>query len=116
MNDLIKKIIDEREITALLVEYCRALDYMDLNAIADLFSEDCVVKFGPDDQLNSCGPKAVAKSLERMWRWERTSHHLSNVSIHFSGSNQASSVSYVLHGMKGLIRHQQLFMDSIMMN
>ncbi|SVA86578.1 uncharacterized protein METZ01_LOCUS139432, partial [marine metagenome] len=69
MNDLIKKILDERDITALLVEYCRALDNMDLNAIAELFSEDCVVKFGPDDQLNSCGPKAVAKSLERMWRW-----------------------------------------------
>ena len=96
MNDLIKKILDEREITALLVEYCRALDYMDLNAIAELFSEDCVVEFGPDDQLNSSGPKAVAKSLERMWRWERTSHHLSNVSIHFNGSYKASSISYVL--------------------
>ena len=96
MNDLIKKIIDEREITALLIEYCRALDYMDLNAISKLFSEDCVVKFGPDDQLNSYGSKAVAKSLERMWRWERTSHHLSNVSIQFSGSYKASSVSYVL--------------------
>jgi ketosteroid isomerase-like protein len=68
---------------------------MDLNAIAELFSEDCVVEFGPDDQLNSCGPKAVAKSLERMWRWERTSHHLSNVSIHFNGSYNASSISYV---------------------
>ena len=44
MNDLIKKILDEREITALLVEYCRALDKMDLNAIAELFSEDCVVE------------------------------------------------------------------------
>ena len=96
MNELIKKILDEREITALLVEYCRALDKMDLNAIAELFSEDCVVEFGPDDQLNSCGPKAVAKSLERMWRWERTSHHLSNVSIHLNGSHKASSLSYVL--------------------
>ena len=95
MNDLIKKIIDEREITALLVEYCRALDYMDLNAIARLFSEDCVVIFGPDDQLNSCGTKAVAKSLERMWRWERTSHHLSNISINFAGLFKASSISYV---------------------
>ena len=96
MEDIIKKILDEREINALLVEYCRALDCMDLDAIANLFSDDCVVKFGTDEQLNSRGSKALAKSLERMWRWKRTSHHLSNVSIHFSGSNQASSVSYVL--------------------
>ena len=95
MEDIIKKILDEREINALLVEYCRALDCMDLDAIANLFSDDCVVKFGTDEQLNSRGSKALAKSLERMWRWKRTSHHLSNVIVHFTGSEKAFSKSYV---------------------
>ena len=85
----------EREINALLVEYCRALDCMDLDSITKLFSDECVVEFGTDEQLNSQGSKALAKSLERMWRWKRTSHHLSNVIIHFKDSDKAFSKSYV---------------------
>ena len=96
MNDLVTKLIDERAITNLLIEYCRALDAMDLKAIEKLFSEDCVVEFGPDERLNSQGSKEVAKSLERMWRWVRTSHHLSNVQISFYDKDRASSISYVL--------------------
>ena len=96
MEDIIKKILDEREINALLVEYCRALDCMDLDAIANLFSDDCVVEFGTDEQLNSRGSKALAKSLERMWRWKRTSHHLSNVIINFKSHDIAFSNSEII--------------------
>lgn len=96
MKDSVTTLLDEREITSLLIEYCRALDCMDLEAISKVFSDDCVVQFGPDERLNSHGPQGVAKSLERMWRWARTSHHLSNVSIRFYGEDRASSISYVL--------------------
>ena len=93
---LLKKIDDERAIRILLTDYCLALDIMDLTAVANIFTEDCVVKFGPDERLNSQGRKQVAKSLERMWRWSRTSHHLSNVKIKFEGEDCAFSTSYVL--------------------
>ena len=96
MKDPVTTLLDEREITDLLTEYCRALDSMDLEAISKVFSDDCVVEFGPDQRLNSHGPQGVAKSLERMWRWVRTSHHLSNISIRFDGEDRASSISYVL--------------------
>ena len=92
----INTIEDERAITHLLTEYCLALDSMDLESIAGVFTEDCVVEFGPDERLNSRGRKQVAKSLERMWRWARTSHHLSNVKIRFEGADRAFSTSYVL--------------------
>ena len=95
MKDLLNKYLHEREIYLLLVEYCCALDSMDLDAIAKLFSEDCIVDFGTDKQLNSIGSKELAKSLERMWRWKRTSHHLSNVKINLIGDNKAFSKSYV---------------------
>ncbi len=82
----------------LLVEYCRALDLMDLPAIARVFTEDCEVE--DTAPKNACAAVAltfgVAKSLERMWRWARTSHHLSNVQIAFDGPDLARSVSYVL--------------------
>lgn len=87
---------DRQEIADALIGYCVALDRMDLDALAALFTEDCVVEFGPDERLNSRGRAALAKSLERMWRWTRTSHHLSNVIIEFTGSDEATSRAYVL--------------------
>jgi len=87
---------DRQEISDLLIEYCRALDLMDLPAIARVFTEDCEVEYGPEDRLRSRGAAGVAKSLERMWRWARTSHHLSNIQIAFEGSDRARAVSYVL--------------------
>ena len=93
---ILERLSDERKISGLLVEYCRALDCMDLQAISDIFSDDCIVEFGPDDRLNSRGRYEVAKSLERMWRWARTSHHLSNIQIQFEGADRAFSTCYVL--------------------
>jgi len=89
MKDLVTTLLDEREITGLLTEYCRALDCMDLEAISKVFTNDCVVKFSPDKRLNGHGSQAVAKSLERMWRWASTSDHLSNVQIYFDGEDRA---------------------------
>lgn len=96
VDDDSKHAADRQAITDVLVGYCGALDRMDLDALAALFTADCVVEFGPDERLNSRGREALAKSLERMWRWTRTSHHLSNVLIKFSGSDEAKSTAYVL--------------------
>src|SRR5690349_18294394 len=72
-----------------LHKYCRALDLMDLEAIAVLFTEDCVVEYGPEERLRSKGAAGVAASLQRLWRWRRTSHHLSNIQIRFEGADRA---------------------------
>ena len=96
IQDPIRQLMDEREITDRLNDYCRALDLMDLAILDGVFTTDCVVEFGPDKRLNSEGADAVRRSLERLWRWQRTSHHLSNVQISFGGADTASSTSYVL--------------------
>lgn len=90
------RLADRQEIADLLVEYCRTLDLMDLAALARVFTGDCEVEYGPEDRLRSHGAAGVAASLERMWRWSRTSHHLSNIQIAFDGPDRATSVSYVL--------------------
>lgn len=87
---------DRQAIADVLVDYCIYLDGMELEALAGLFTAGCVVEFGPDERLNSRGRGALAKSLERMWRWQRTSHHLSNVRIEFTGPDEARTTSYVL--------------------
>ena len=87
---------DRQEIADLLVDYCLHLDTMDLDALAALFTDDCDVVYGSGPALASRGRAALARSLERMWRWARTSHHLSNLRIDFDGPETANAVSYVL--------------------
>jgi ketosteroid isomerase-like protein len=95
-SSLLQQLADRDEITFLLNEYCRALDAMDLDAIAEIFTEDCVVEYGPEDRLKSYGKAAIHKGLERLWRWRRTSHHLSNIQIKFQGADKASANSYII--------------------
>src|ERR1700722_11247240 len=90
------QVSDPQEDAFVLNEYCRALDAMDLDTVAALFSEDCVVEYGPEDRLKSHGRAALRKALERLWRWKRTSHHLSNVQISFRGAEEAQANSYVM--------------------
>lgn len=89
------RVADRQAITDVLVDYCLALDRMDLKSLASLFMLDCQVEYGPEGRLRSTGRLALAKSLERMWRWSRTSHHLSNVRISFTAADRAESISYV---------------------
>ena len=59
----IERILDRQAIGDLLTEYCRALDLMDLDAIAKVFTADCRVEYGPEERLTSHGAAGVAKSL-----------------------------------------------------
>ena len=43
----IERILDRQAIADLLTEYCRALDLMDLETIAKIFTADCRVEYGP---------------------------------------------------------------------
>lgn len=91
----VEHILDHLRIEQALIAYCVHLDRMELTSVADLFSEDCIVDFGNNPHLKSNGRKHLAKSLERMWRWTRTSHHLSNVLIEFADRDTARCTSYV---------------------
>ena len=90
-----QQLRDRQAITDVLIEYCRTLDQMDLPALASLFTRDCVVQYGNDERLNSRGSEMLERSLQRMWRWTRTSHHLSNVQIAFDDHASARANSYV---------------------
>jgi ketosteroid isomerase-like protein len=92
----LQRLCDREEIAFVLHEYCRALDAMDLDAVAALFCEDCVVEYGPEERLQSHGRAAIRKALERLWRWKRTSHHLSNIQISFCDGEEADARSYVI--------------------
>jgi 3-hydroxyacyl-CoA dehydrogenase len=87
---------DRIAITRLLHRYCSMLDTMELELVHELFTDDCLVVYGPDERMQSRGAAELARSLRRLWRFERTSHHLSNVEIDFDGPDAAHGRSYVL--------------------
>jgi ketosteroid isomerase-like protein len=86
---------DRLAISDVLTDYCRMLDRMDLVALAALFTEDCEVVFGPDPRLRAQGRDALRASMARMWRWQRTAHHLANLRVWFDGDRNARAESYV---------------------
>ncbi|MEO1201166.1 MAG: nuclear transport factor 2 family protein [Pseudomonadota bacterium] len=89
-------LIDRQAIVDVLIAYCDALDRMDLDRLSTLFTDDCRVAYGPNEKLVSHGSAALRASLARMWRWARTSHHLSNIVVEFDDADHASASSYVL--------------------
>ncbi|MBM3677222.1 MAG: nuclear transport factor 2 family protein [Actinobacteria bacterium] len=89
MTDALQQLLDRHAIEDVLNEYCRALDEMDLDVLLDLFTEDCLVEYGPEDRLRHRGSADLRQALERLWRYKRSSHHLSNILIHFDGADAA---------------------------
>lgn len=100
-GDRLRELIDRDQIGWLVNEYCRTLDVMDTQALGALFTEDCIAVYGPDPSFRSVGAGALAASIARMWRWKRTSHHLSNLQIEFDGPDAARAVSTVLAWHEG---------------
>jgi ketosteroid isomerase-like protein len=93
----LRALEDKQAITEVLYGYCAHLDRMDLDALAALFTADCVVDYGPEARLQSRGADGLRHDLARMWRWARTSHHLSNVMVTLDGDGEhAGAVSYVI--------------------
>ena len=87
---------DRIAITRLLHRYCAMLDTMELELVPELFTDNCLVVYGPDERMQASGAAQLAGSLRRLWRFERTSHHLSNVELDFDGPDAAHGRSYVL--------------------
>lgn len=95
MRDPLTELIDRQQIADLVIGYCLALDEMDLATLTALFTEDCVVEYGPGPGMRSVGAHRLRQDLTRMWRWARTSHHSSNLYIIFTGEDTADVVSSV---------------------
>jgi len=95
-DQLLYDLADKQAVTEVLHAYCAHLDKMDLDALAALFTADCLVDYGPEPRLRSYGSQALRRDLERMWRWSRTSHHLSNVSVQLGQDrSSAEATSYI---------------------
>jgi 3-phenylpropionate/cinnamic acid dioxygenase small subunit len=93
----LRELAEKQAVAEVLIAYCTHLDRMDLDALACLFTEDCDVDYGPEPRLQSHGSEGLRRDLARMWRWARTSHHLSNIVVNLAPDGlHAHASSYVI--------------------
>ena len=85
---------DRHDIEQLMYRYAKAADMADVETQLSVFHDDCRVRFSGDAWLN--GRDELRASLENAFtRYVQTSHAVSNISITFTGTDDAQSESLV---------------------
>jgi len=98
MESSIQRLLLSEEIRQLLFEYAFRLDMNHVKELAELFTEDCVVIYGPG--FGAEGREAYARTLDGVGSYfEATSHHVSNIVIDLKSETEATvrSVVYAWH-------------------
>jgi ketosteroid isomerase-like protein len=94
--DTLEGLLDKSRIADVIHAYCLHFDRAEAEAVADLFTDDAVVDYGPEFPAMTGREvilSAVASGLAT--RFLATSHHVSNIMITFDGPDRASSIAYV---------------------
>jgi hypothetical protein len=86
----IRQLIDKDQIIDLVHEYSYCVDHRLYDEVVELFTEDCVVDYGP-----GIAPMRSRATLREMFahpggRFIATSHHNANVLVTFDGADRAS--------------------------
>ena len=94
--DPLLTIRDRLAINDLLHAYCRHVDLLEVRELGQLFTDDCIVDYGPGLGGPHQGRDILEAALARgLRRFSATSHHLSNIRVTFQGRDRATASSYV---------------------
>lgn len=94
-EERIQQLLDREDITAILHQYCRGMDLLDMDLLSGAFTDDGFLDIGEEERLQTRGRSEIHEAMKRMKRFSRSSHHLSNVQIQFVDADNANCVSYV---------------------
>ncbi|GAA5063741.1 nuclear transport factor 2 family protein [Nocardia callitridis] len=93
------ELVEKAKIERVLYDYAHYLDMNLPDQLAELFTEDCYVAYGPN--FGAEGRVAYRETLDGIGTFfEATSHHVSNIVVDFSDevtSAQVRSVLYAWH-------------------
>lgn len=92
----LRRIEDRIAIEAAIHAYAFHFDRAEPEAVADLFTEDAVIDYGPDFpamQGRAVFLPAIARGLAELFA--ATSHHVSNIAVTFEGEDRARTVAYL---------------------
>src|SRR5580700_9656840 len=94
-SSLLRQLLDRQEITAMMAAYTRCADMNQPEQQAEVFVQDCRVKYHPADWI--VGRGALVEALRTaLARYSNTSHHLGNIEIDFDGPDSAAAQSTVI--------------------
>lgn len=94
-SSLLRQLQDRQEIMAMMAAYARCADMNQPEEQAEVFIDDCRVKYHPDDWIE--GRSAVTEALRTaLTRYAKTSHHVGNIEIDFDGPGSATAQSTVI--------------------
>ena len=98
MTDTLRELTDRAAIADLMARYCERVDEYDIDAVAELFTEDCVTDYGPGRGGEVAGRAAVRDRIAAgQAQFRRTHHQLgqSRVELDPADAGRASAVTYV---------------------
>jgi len=98
-EDLVRRVQlleDRASIAHLVHEYARVFDEGDHDAMADLFTEDAKIDYGPGLGGPRQGRETIRGWLRGIYAFRRTSHHISNLQVDFEAPDRARGTCYVL--------------------
>ena len=88
------RIGDRFDIEQLMYKYCKAADMADAVTQADLFHEDCRVRYSGTEWIE--GRASLLASLQKAFtRYKQTSHAVTNISIEFQDTDYATAESLI---------------------
>jgi hypothetical protein len=94
-SSLLRQLLDRQEITAMMAAYTRCADLNQPEQQAEVFIENCRVKYHVSDWI--VGRGALAEALRTaLARYTKTSHHVGNIEIDFEGPDSATAQSAVI--------------------
>ena len=98
LDAALRRLVDRQQICDVLHAYCRGVDMVDADAVSALFTDDCVVDYGPGLGSPTHGSAQLRTRLAAgLPRFAATSHHVSNIEVEFAPSGDAATtVTYLM--------------------
>lgn len=92
----LQELSDRQAIVDLIHAYCYHFDQNEPEAVAMLFTADATIDYGPEAK-RIVGVDAIAETIAVGLNetFAATSHHVSNISITFDGTDRATGITYL---------------------
>jgi ketosteroid isomerase-like protein len=105
------QLTERLAVEGVLLDYCQFVDALDIEAVANLFTEDCEMDLGLGRVWHARREVFENMSGRLEQDYTHTSHHLSNIRVVFESRDRATASSYVFawHRQASDGRERKLF-------
>jgi hypothetical protein len=94
--DPVQQLVERQAIVDVIHSYCRNVDLVNAAEVAECFTDDCSVDYGPGMGAVTRGKENVRERLGLgLHRFASTSHHVSNIEVVFNSAESAHTITYL---------------------